>query len=147
MAALSNVYMNWKSVTVSYGVGPTVINVTEVLDVEIIDQEQLEMWQADGHIFPTLCIRAAAARGLKIIGGSVNKLAVIPRGTPCTVVAVLYDAVNGAGSGAMTHTLTGAVVAEVPRSGQSNKYAGVSISFVSASADGTGDPLTTTIAA
>jgi len=141
----TNVYMNWKAVTVTPQ-GGSVVAITEVLDVEIVDQETIEMWQADGTIYPTLAIRAAAMRGLKITGGSINLLQAIPRGTPCVVVAILEDAVNvagGAGSGSLTHTLSNAVLAEVPRSGPSNKFAGGSATFVSYSTDGATNPLIT----
>jgi hypothetical protein len=142
----SNVYMNWKSVTVTFGTVPTVVSLTEVMDVQVLDQEGLEPWQADGHKFPTLLIAATGSRGMTIVGGSVNKLAAIPRNTPCTVVAILNDAVNGAGAGAITHTLVNAVLADAGRSGPSNKFAGGTATFVAFSPDGITDPLTIAIA-
>ena len=86
MATPSNVYMNWKSVTVSYGVGPTVLTITEVLDVQVVDTENIEMWQADGTIFPTLAIRASAMRGLQIIGfcHASTSCSWIPEGRPAS---------------------------------------------------------------
>lgn len=147
MSTRTNVFMNWTGVTVTYGSGsPTVITLTEVIDVQAIDQEGLEPWQADGHKFPTVLIAATGNRGVTIIGGDVYKLSSVPRNTPCTVVAVLNDARNGVGTGAMTHTWSNAVIADAPRSGPTNKFAGGSATFATYSSDGTTDPLVVTAA-
>lgn len=139
--AKSNVFMNWKSVTITPS-GGSAVNLGQVMDVQTQSGEGLEPWQADGNLFPTLMIRATASRAVTIIGGDVGSMLSIPRGTPCTVVIVLFDAVNGVGTGALTHTWTHAVVADVPSSGPSNKFAGGSITFVCYAADGVTDPLT-----
>lgn len=144
--ARSNVFMNWTGVTITYGTTPTVITMTEVLDVQVLDEEGIEQWQADGHKFATKMITATGARGLTIIGGDVYKLATIPRGTPCTVVAILNDAVNGVGTGAVTHTLSNGVMTGASRSGPSNKFAGGSATFIAFSTDGTADPLAMAVA-
>ena len=132
--------MNWTGVTVTPPSGPA-INLTEVIDVQVTDQEGLEPWQADGHKFPTVLIAATGARGMVLIGGDIYKLAAIPRNTPCVIVAILNDARNGTGSGSITHTLSNAVIADMPRSGPTNKFAGGSATFMSYSPDGTTDPL------
>jgi hypothetical protein len=144
--AHTNVFMNWKGVTITPS-GGSLVNLTGVMDVQTSNVEGLEPWQADGHLFPTLMIRATAARSVTIMGGDVATMMAVPRGTACTVVAILDDAVNGAGSGALTHTWLNAVVADVPASGPSNKFAGGTITFVCYSSDGTTDPLTVAQAA
>jgi hypothetical protein len=143
MMSKSNVFMNWTGVTITPLSGTT-INVTQVLDVQTATSEGLEPWQADGHLFPTLMIRATASRSLTIVGGDVAAFLSIPRGVPLTIVAVLNDAVNqagGAASGSLTHTWTGAYIADVPASGPSNKFAGGTATFMCKSVDGTTDPL------
>jgi len=140
MPTKSNVFMNWTGVTVTPS-GGSAITLTEVTDIDLIDSDTLEMWQADGHKFPTLCIAADAKRGMTIHGGDVYKLAALPKNTPCTIVAVLNDAVNKAGVGSMTVTLSNAVVADTSAKGQTNKFAGGQVSFAAFSPDGTTDPL------
>ena len=142
--AKTNVFMNWKEVTVTPVGGGGAIAITEVVDVEVMDKDDLEPWQADGHKFPTLLVAASGMRGLTIQGGSINKLSSIPKNTPCTVVAKLYDAKNGAGEGCLVHTLSNAVLQGSPSSGKSNKFAGGSAVFVAYSSDGTVDPLVVT---
>jgi hypothetical protein len=138
--AHTNVYMNWTGITVTPASG-SAIPLKEIIDVQVTDSEGLEPWQADGHKFPTLLIAATGSRGMTLIGGDIWKLAGIPRNTPCTVVAILNDAYNGVGSGAITHTLSNAVMADTSRSGPTNKFAGGSVTFMAYSPDGTTDPL------
>jgi hypothetical protein len=141
MSTKSNVFMNWTGVTVVYGASPTTITLTEVTDIQVVDSDILEMWQADGHKFPTLCIAADANRGLTIHGGDCYKLAAMPRNTPCTINATLRDAANGAGTGALVLALSNAVLSESNFSGQTNKFAGGSATFMAFSSDGSTDPL------
>jgi cyanophycinase-like exopeptidase len=144
MSTKTNVYMNWTGVTVSFGVGPTVIALTEITDVQVLDEDGLEMWQSDGNKFATVVVAATGARGMTLTGGDLFKLATMPRNTPCTIVAVLRDAINGTGSGAITHTLVNAVMAGAPRGGATNKFAMGSVTFMAFSPDGSTDPLTLT---
>jgi hypothetical protein len=138
--------MNWKSVTTKTAAG-SAIPLTQVMDVQEVNSEGLEPWQADGNLYPTLMIRATATRGVTITSGDVAGMKAVPRGVPLTVVAILYDAVNGVGSGALTETWTNAVVADIPASGASNKFAGGSITFICYSTDGSTDPNTSVQAA
>jgi hypothetical protein len=146
--AKTNVFMNYKSVTwIATGGSGAANPITEVTDIQEINAEGIEPWRADGSPFPTVMARGTADRGLTIFSGDVATMQGIPKATPLTIVAVLYDAVNGSGSGALTKTWTNAVVADRPSSGPSNKYAGGSISFMCFSPDGTTDPLTNSQAA
>lgn len=139
--AHTNVFMNWKSVTYTAPSGSP-ISLTQITDVQEVNSEGLEPWQADGNIYPTLLVRATATRGLTITGGDVAGFKKIPRGVPLTIVAVLFDALNGVGSGALTETWVNAVVADVPFGGPSNHFANGSITFICYSPDGTTDPST-----
>lgn len=133
--------MNWTGVTVSYGAGPTVINLSEVVDIDLMDADIIEEWQADGHKFSTLVVAADAKRGMTIHGGDCYKLAILPKGVPCTIVAILNDAANKILAGAMTVTLINAVLSDVSIKGQTNKFAGGMVTFTAFSSDGTTDPL------
>lgn len=139
----TNVYMNWTGVTIT-PVGGSAISLLEVLDVQVMDEDTIEQWQSDGNKFATVLVAASGSRGMTITGGDVFKLAGIPRNTLCTIVAILNDARNSAGSGAITHTLSNAMFASAPRSGTTNKFAGGSVTFIAASTDGSTDPLVIT---
>ncbi len=140
MPTRSNVYMSWTGVTVTPSGGSTMA-ISEVTDVQVHDKDHIEPWQADGHKYATRMIAASGERGITITGGDVGKLASIPKNVPCTVVAILNDAVNGVGTGAVTVTLVNAIRGEVPSSGKTSKFAGGSVSFMAFSSDGTADPL------
>jgi hypothetical protein len=141
MPTKSNVFMNWTSVTVTYGVSPTVITLTEVTDIDLMDEDVLEMWQADGHKFPTLVVAADAKRGMTIHSGDCYKLSAMPKNTPCVIVAILNDAANKLLAGAMTITLSNAVFGGVTVKGPTNKFAMGQATFMAFSPDGTTDPL------
>lgn len=134
--------MNYKSVTWQTATAGTPVALTEVTEIDETNGEEIIPWMADGNIFPTILIRASASRGLKITGADAATFLGIPRGTLLTIVAVLYDAVNKSGTGALTQTWTPCMVVDVPVSGQTNKVAAASISFICGSTDGVTDPLT-----
>lgn len=140
--AATNVFMNWKDITISYGVGPTVINLAEVTDFAVDISDELEEWQADGNRYSTVSVVARSSRGGQISGGDVAKLASLPSNTYCTVVAKLYDSINGAGDGCLTFTLVKCTFADKSAKGSTNKFAGGQASFTAHSVDGSTDPLT-----
>lgn len=135
-------YQNWKSVTISHGVGPTTITLTEITNVEILNNDQYETFKGDGNIFNTVMVLANGVRGIRITGGDIGTQCVtIPRNTPCTVVCVLHDAVNGSGSGALTFTLSNAMKQGASPGGPQNKILTDVVEFMAYSSDGTTDPL------
>ena len=140
--AKTNVYMNWKEVAANVGGTPTTIG--EVTEVRVMDTDQLEQWQADGHKFPTVTVAASGQRGVTVSGGDAYKLRTLPKGTPFVFTAKLYDAYNGAGEGCILLALNGAVVQDASFGGASNKFAAGSVVLLGTSADGTTDPLVIT---
>lgn len=139
--ARSKTYMNVTSVTISYGGGPTTISLTEVTNVQSAIQDVLEPWVADGHKFPTLLIAAMGTRSVTIFSGDIGKLMTIPKGTACTVSFIFNDSVNTTSTGAVTFTLSNAVLNDISFSGPSNKFAGGSATFMLYSSNGSTDPL------
>lgn len=139
--ARSKTYMNVTSVTISYGGGPTTISLTEITSVQFGMQEGLEPWIADGHKFPTLLIAATGTRSVTIFSGDIGKLLTIPKNTACTVSFIFNDSVNTTSTGAVTLTLSNAVMGEISASGPSNKFAGGSAVFMLYSSNGSTDPL------
>lgn len=138
--AHANLYMSWTGVTITPS-GGSAIALLEVIDVQFTNSDGLEAWRSDGNKYATLIVDATGEVGATIIGGDCFKLATLPRGAACTIVAILNDAKNKTGSGASTFTLVNAVVQDTPTSGVTNKFAGGSASFMSYSADGSTIPL------
>lgn len=140
----SKSYMNWKTVSVSHGPGPTTITLTEITGVQIQRGEQWVPLRVDGFVFPTRMARVGAQRGMRITGADVGKLATIPLNTVCTVTCQLFDSVNQTtnGSGTLTFTLSNAVFMGNSPGGNQNEYIMDSVEFSAYSADGTTDPLT-----
>ncbi len=138
----SNVFMNWKQIVIV--AGSLTINMAEVTSLAVLDEDQLEMWQADGNKFATVVVAASGTRGVTISGGDIFRLSTIPSGVACTITAKLYDSINGAGPGCLNLTLVNAVRGATPAGGESNKFATGSVTFMAYSPDGNTDPLTIT---
>ena len=139
--AKSNTFISYHGgVTISPPTPAVAIVLKEITASDSTRTESLLPWQADGNLYPTRMARVAAMRTLTIHSGDVAGMRSIPLGTVCTIVATLYDSVNGSGSGALTETWINAVVADVPVSGPTNQFAGGTITFMCFSSDGTTDP-------
>ena len=131
--------MNYTGVTAISPV-PTTYTITGVTSVDEIKSEGMIPFQADGHVFATLLGRANASRGCTIHSADIATLRSIPVNTAMTVSYTINDARNVLGTGAYTVTLTNAYVMDAPGSGQSNNFAGGSITFMCIAPDGVTDP-------
>lgn len=86
------------------------------------------------------------SQGITIRGGAVNLLGQIPENTPCTVVSILNDALNGTGSGAITVTAVNAILISNPFKGANSEFAMGDVTFQCFSVDGTTPPITQAVA-
>lgn len=146
MATRSSLYLNWSSVTVTPGTGMA-ISLANILEVDPgIDATQLPFY-GDARAFAVALAQVMERRTMTITGGDVWKLLSIPKGTPCTIVAVLNDLTNGASTGAITFTLANAFRKSIDHDAKNNQYATASVMFEAISTDGTTDPLSVAQAA
>lgn len=133
--------MGWSSVTITPD-GGSAITITEITDVNFTRSASPKKFYGDANLFSKLIVSRELSRGCRISGGEIKLLADVPQGTPCTIVAVLDDAKNGAGAGAITSTLVNAVCLNNPYSGRANEFGTGSLDFDAFSTNGTTDPLT-----
>lgn len=149
-ATKTNLYMNWTGVVVTPtpydGTSATAISVGGVVDVQIDGKSVQESFYGDARKFARLIRNTAKTRMIKIVGGEIEKLTSIPEDTPCTVVAVLNDAINGTGVGAITFTMTLGLRQDLPIGGQNNKFARGEVTFNAHGASNDTDPLTLAVA-
>jgi hypothetical protein len=124
-------YMNWTGVSFTPQ-GGTLTAITGVSTVAIDNGGSLIKFSGDGDRFNTTVDLAI-----------VNTW---PVGTVGTVVATHNDAKNGVGTGAITYTLTNAVLSKRPLSGAHRQFGQGTITFECFSSDGVTNPLSTTIA-
>lgn len=142
--AASGLYMNWTGVTVTHGTAPTTIAIDEVTDMDFGREGEVKRWSADAAKFAKALVVKNKRRTVTIKGGDVAKLASVPEDTPCTVVGILNDLNNGAGTGALTCTVTNAVCVSNPFRGKNNDFGTGDLSFEAFAPDGITDPLTIT---
>lgn len=142
----SNLYMNWSSVTIAYGIGPTTITLKKVTDVQFPRKGKEKSFFGDADLYPTLVVSKEKERTCTIKSGALNLLSTIPEDTPCTITAILNDAKNGSGSGAATFTLVNAILVTNTANDQTNNFGQGEAMFHAYSSDGATDPLTVAIA-
>lgn len=121
-------FMNWTGVTVTPA-GGQAITLTEVTDVSPSLDSTHEKFYGDNRRFAK-CIRSTEfERMVSITTGDVAVANTIPLNVPCTVVATLNDAFNGAGAGAITYTFRNAVLKTNGVKGPNNKFAETTLNF------------------
>lgn len=147
--AKSDVFMSFVGVTVTPVTTGTPIPITEVVEMEVMYDDDLMPWRADGGRFAKLVALGESNRGARIAGGDVAKFMAVPKGVSCTVVAKLMDALNNTptGSGTLTFTWTNAIFGGANAAGASRKFAGGGLNFMCYAPDATTDPMTVAQAA
>jgi hypothetical protein len=118
------------------------MTISEVTNCEVNRSFELTSWKADADVFAKLGISRNQGRTITVHSGAGNLLALVVPNAPGTLVCVLNDLINGTGSGAMTYTLTNAIIGSNPFADQHNTPGGGSLTFVGYAADGLTDPLT-----
>jgi hypothetical protein len=128
--------------TVTYTAsGGSAVAVTGNFAVEVMIGDQLVEFTGDAAAFATLLASVKGSRGLKISGYDVGKhIAVFGKG-PGTLVAVVNDAVNGTGAGALTYSLSNAMRADLSISHRNQSADSSSVTYTAFSSNGSTDPL------
>src|SRR5262249_40877769 len=105
---------------------------------------EVKKWSADAALFCTALSVRNRERKVRVMGGAINKMALIPEGTPGTLTAVLNEHSNGATTGALTSTWTNAACGRNPFKARHNDFGTGDLEFECFSPGGTTDPLTIT---
>jgi hypothetical protein len=138
-------YMNWTGVSFTPQ-GGTLTAITGVSTVAIDNGGSLIKFSGDGDRFNTTVVNDFNEPSVTITTADLAIVNTWPVGTVGTVVATHNDAKNGVGTGAITYTLTNAVLSKRPLSGAHRQFGQGTITFECFSSDGVTNPLSTTIA-
>ncbi len=144
----SNLFMNWGTTTVTPTAPSGVaIAIDTILDVKVNGKSMQKAFFGDNLQFARLMRNTQKTRSITIVLGNVKKALDIPEDAECTVTAVLLDAINGSGSGAITITAVRAKLEGKPFGGKNNDYAGAELTFNCAGGTNDADPITVAVAA
>ncbi len=137
-------FMNWSGVTFTpVGGQPTLIS--GVTSVAIESGGSLARFAGDGDRYVTTMVNDFNEPAVTIQAADLASLRANPVGTVGTLTATHNDAKNGSGSGAVTYTMSNAVVASCHVHGAHRQFGQGSITFASFSGDGVTNPLSTSI--
>lgn len=121
-------FMNWTGVSITPN-GGQAINVTEVTDVSPMLGSTNEAFYGDNRRFAKLLRSTEYKRGVSITTGDAAAANAVPVDQPCTIVATLNDAKNGAGTGAITYTFKNCVMKQNGLKAGNNKFAETTLEF------------------
>ena len=138
-------FMNWTGVAFTPLNGqPTAI--TGVTSVAIESGGSLARFAGDGDRFVTTMVNDFNEPTATVQAADLAAIRAYPVGTVGTLTATHNDAKNGAGSGAVTYTLSNAVVSACNVHGAHRQFGQGTLTFASFSSDGVTNPLSTSSA-
>ena len=136
-------FMNWTGVTFT-PVNGTPMAITGVTSVQIDSGGSLLKFAGDGDRFSTTVVNDFNDPTITVHSADLAAVMAFPVGTAGTFMATHNDARNGTGSGAITYTLTNAVIAANPVHGSHRQFGQGVLTLSAFSADGVTNPLSTT---
>lgn len=138
-------YMNWTAVSFTPYNG-TPIPITGVTSIQIDSGGTLAKFAGDGDRYNTTVVNDFNDPCVTVHTADLSVMRLLPVGTMGTFAATHNDARNGGLTGAITYTLTNAVVSSNPIQGTHRKFGQGVLTFVAYSTDGVTNPLMTSIA-
>ncbi len=137
--------MNWTGVTFT-PTGGTAVSITGVTSISFESGGSLAKFSGDGDRFSTTVVNDFNDPSVVVQAADLASIRANPVGTAGTFTATHNDAKNGLGSGAMTYTLTNAVVANNPIHGGHRQFGLGTLTLAAYSSDGVTNPLSIAIA-
>jgi hypothetical protein len=137
-------FMNWTGVSFTPTGGSSTL-ITGVTSLTIDSGGTLSRFSGDGDRYYTTVVNDFNEPVITIQSADLAAIRTNPTGTVGTFSATHNDAKNGAGSGAVTYTLTNAVIATNPIQGAHRQFGQGTLTITAFSADGVTNPLSTTI--
>ena len=138
-------FMNWTGVTFTPQGGPTTA-ISGVTSVQIDTGGTLLKFSGDGDRYHTTVVNDHSEPTVTVHSADLAAVRAFPVGTVGTFTATHNDARNGAGSGAVTYTLSNAVIASTPIQGSHRQFGQGTLTMTAFSADGVTNPLATSTA-
>ena len=138
-------FLNWTGVSFTPA-GGSPVAITGVTSVSIDSGGSLLKFSGDGDRYNTTVVNDFNEPLISVQAADLVAIRSYPVGTVGTFVATHNDARNGAGSGAITYTLSNAVIASNSVRGSHKQFGQGSLTLTSFSTDGVTNPLSTSIA-
>jgi hypothetical protein len=141
MSTPTTVYANWSGVTYTPA-GGSAVPITNVDSIDNDPGGQLSAYSGSANRFPIVIANLMNKPTVSVKSSNIGVLAALIPGTVGVLVAILNDALNGAGvaSGALQFTWSNCVVRNNPFSGAHASYASGTASFECFSTDGVTSP-------
>jgi hypothetical protein len=137
-------FMNWTAVSFTPTGGSTTV-ITGVASVSIDSGGSLVRFSGDGDRYNTTVVNDHNDPVVTVHSADLAAIRANPAGIVGTFTATHNDARNGANTGAITYTLTNAVIANCPVQGAHRQFGQGTLTITAFSADGITNPLSTTI--
>ena len=138
-------FMNWTGVTFT-PVGGQALTITGVNSVAIDSGGSLLKFAGDGDRYNTTVVNDYNDPVVTVHAADQAAVRANPVGTVGSFTATHNDARNGAGTGAITYTLSNAVVANNPIQGAHRQFGQGTLTIAAFSTDGVTNPLATSTA-
>ena len=138
-------FLNWTGVTFT-PLGGSPIPITGVTSVTIDSGGSLLKFAGDGDRYNTVVVNDFNEPTITVQAADLAAIRANPVGTVGTFTAVHDDARNGTGSGAITYTLSNAVIASNTVKGAHRQFGQGTLTLSAFSGDGITNPLATSVA-
>lgn len=138
-------FMNWTDVTFT-PLNGTPTTITGVSSIQIDSGGSLLKFSGDGDRYSTTVVNDFNDPTITVQSADLAAVRLFPVGMVGTFSATHNDARNGVGTGALTYTLSNAVVASNPVQGAHRHFGQGTLVFTAFSVDGVTNPLSVSIA-
>jgi hypothetical protein len=138
-------FMNWTGVSFT-PTGGTATTITGVSSVAIDTGGSLLRFSGDGDRYSTTVVNDYNEPVVTVHAADLAGIRANPVGTVGTFTAIHNDAKNGTGTGAITYTLTNAIIATNPVQGSHRQFGQGTLTITAYSSDGITNPLSTSTA-
>lgn len=143
--AASKRFMNWTNVSFT-PLNGSAAPITGVTSIQIDSGGSLLKFSGDGDRYNTTVVNDFNEPTITVHTADLVAVSAFPVGTVGTFIATHNDARNGGGTGAVTYTLTNAVVASNPLQGAHRQFGQGVLTLTAYSPDGVTNPLSLSIA-
>ena len=133
-------FMNWTGVTFT-PLNGSPMSITGVTSIQIESGGSLLKFSGDGDRYSSTVVNDFNDPIVTVHSADLAAINTFPVGTAGTFTATHNDAKNGVGTGAITYTLTNAVVASNPIHGAHRQFGQGTLTLTAYALDGVTNPL------
>ncbi len=141
----TNRFMNWSGVSFT-PVNGSATNITGVTSVTVESGGSMARFAGDGDRYVTTMVNDFNDPVLTVHAADLGSLQANPVGTVGTFIATHNDAKNGSGAGAVTYTVSNAVIAACQVHGGHRQFGQGTLTIGTYSSDGVTNPISISVA-